>query len=110
MKRFLPVFVILAAVAAAGWLSQRPVQTQPATSYDALVKLYGDMRASQRPADVKGVPDYSATAVQARRKALDDLRASRSTPSTPARGSDRNALTTCWSSRSGAPSISSFAC
>ena len=29
------------------------------------------MRASQRPADVKGVPDYSATTVQARRKALD---------------------------------------
>ena len=71
MKRFLPVFVILVALASAGWLSQRTVQTQPATSYDTLVKLYEDMRASQRPADVKGVPDYSATTVQARRKALD---------------------------------------
>lgn len=73
MKRFLPVLLPLAAVAVAGWLWQRPVQAQPATSYDALVKLYDDMRASQRPADVKGVPDYSATAVQARRKALDDF-------------------------------------
>jgi hypothetical protein len=71
MKRLLPVFVILAALAVAGWQSQRPVQAQPATTYDALVKLYGDMRASQRPTDVKGVPDYSAATVQARRKALD---------------------------------------
>jgi hypothetical protein len=71
MKRFLPVVAIVVALAAAGWLSQRTVQTQPATSYDALVKLYEDMRASQRPADVKGVPDYSAATVQARRKALD---------------------------------------
>jgi hypothetical protein len=71
MKRSVPVFAILAALAAVGWQWQRPVQAQPATSYDALVKLYNDMRASQRPPVVKGVPDYSATTVQARRKALD---------------------------------------
>lgn len=73
MKRILPASIVLVVLAATAWLWPRPAQMQAATNYDALVKLYNDMRASQRPAAVKGVPDYGAAAIQARRKALDDF-------------------------------------
>jgi hypothetical protein len=71
MKRIL-LFSLVLTAAAIGWMSQG-ASTQHATTYDALVKLYADMRASQRPPVVKGVPDYSAAAVQSRRKALDEF-------------------------------------
>jgi Bacterial protein of unknown function (DUF885) len=73
MKRTLFVFVLVGAVAAAAWMWPTTLGTQPAATYDALVKLYDDMRGSQQVRSTKGVPDYSTATVQARRKALDDL-------------------------------------
>src|SRR5262245_12313083 len=49
-----------------------PPQTA-AGSYDALVTLFGETRASQRVAQIDGVPDYSTSAVSARRAKLDEL-------------------------------------
>jgi hypothetical protein len=71
MKRIL--LVSLFVVVAFGWVWPTTIQTQPAAGYDALAKLYSDMRASQQVRPVKGVADYSAAAVQSRRKALDEF-------------------------------------
>lgn len=73
MKRILLVSLLVGAAAAIAWVWPATIQTQQAAGYDTLVKLYQDMRASQQVRPVKGVPDYSAAAVQARRKALDDF-------------------------------------
>ena len=73
MKRNVLVSLLLGVAFALAWVSPTITRRQSATTYDALVRLYNDMRASQQVRPVKGVADYSAPAVQARRKALDDF-------------------------------------
>lgn len=72
MKRTLSVLMLVALGGAAAWSFAAP-DAEPSGSYDALVKLDADMRASQEPAATDGVADHSAAAVQARRQALDDF-------------------------------------
>ncbi len=55
------------------WATGTRSSTQGATSYDALVSLFGEMLESQRAQAAGGVPEYSAAAVEARRRALDDI-------------------------------------
>ena len=80
----LRVTLVLGTVLLAGaGVSSTQTSTPPAarttapaattTSYDALVKIYQDLRASQQPAVTAGVPDYTAAAVQARRARLDEI-------------------------------------
>jgi hypothetical protein len=71
MTRTLSALTVAAVIAGAA--SCPSSQAQSGGSYDTLVKLYTDMRASQQATVTNGVPDYTAAAVQARRKALDDF-------------------------------------
>lgn len=73
MKRTLLLSLSVGATVAVVSLWSATTQTQQASGYEALVKLYGDMRASQQVRPAKGVADYSTSAVQARRQALDDF-------------------------------------
>lgn len=78
--RFRITLVCALAASACGGASPAPSQAPPTaravaktTSYDALVKVYQDLRASQQPTVTDGVPDYRVAAVQARRQRLDEL-------------------------------------
>lgn len=78
--RFRIMLICALAASACGGTSPAPFQAPPAaravaktTSYDALVKVYQDLRASQQPTVTDGVPDYTVAAVQSRRQRLDEL-------------------------------------
>jgi hypothetical protein len=65
--------VLVAVLGTVVFLFNRPATGTSAATYDALVALFGEMRASQEPAVLDGVPDYTAAAVLERRRRLDDL-------------------------------------
>lgn len=73
-RTFFLVLLCLLIPAAPGSMPSLSARAQDATgSYEALVALYDRMRASQGPAVVEGVPDYSAASVAERRRVLDEI-------------------------------------
>ncbi len=75
MARPLTSLIGIAAVAVAAWHLAPVVSSRQASpGYDALVILYNDMRASQRPVTgPDGVPDYRDATMQVSRARLDEL-------------------------------------
>lgn len=73
-RTFSLAILCLLIPAAPGSMPSLSARAQDGTgSYEALVALYDRMRASQRPAVVEGMPDYSAASVAERRRVLDEI-------------------------------------
>src|SRR3982750_1850623 len=68
------VTLVGAALAIAGWTMMRAGPAAAAGDHAALVALSEEFQRVRRPPPVRGLPDYSADALAARRRSLADAR------------------------------------
>jgi len=79
IPRELPVFTAAALLLAAaalvvGAAGDAPTNPLRSGRYEDLVSFFREWRAFQRPKLVEGVPDYSAAAMAAQQRGLEDFR------------------------------------